>query len=141
MNAKSDRVYDMLKGFKSQGIQVDGVGLQCHFTTSYYPNFTQIHDNIVRLGALGLEVHITELDVSVKEQTQAEFEKQAMIYGQLLDAALSAGTSVFRSFETWGFTSLVSWRGVNASALPFDDKFQKKPAYYEMLAVLQKHAK
>lgn len=63
-----------------------------------------------------------------------------MIYGQLLEAGFSAGTDVFRSYETWGFTSLVSWRGEAASALPFDENFKEKPAYFEILSTLQKHA-
>jgi hypothetical protein len=38
-------------------------GLQMHIVVDAHPSFDDIENNIRRLGALGLEVHITEMDV------------------------------------------------------------------------------
>jgi endo-1,4-beta-xylanase len=55
------QVYNMLASMKSRGIPVDGVGLQMHISVDNYPPFADVAWNIARLGALGLEVHITEV--------------------------------------------------------------------------------
>lgn len=49
-----------------------------------------------------------------------------------------------QSFESWGFTDLHTWlwdynnpTHENMQPLPFDINYQPKPAFNEMLAVLQ----
>jgi GH35 family endo-1,4-beta-xylanase len=49
-----------------------------------------------------LEVHITELDISLNDDSAASLEKQATLYADLVTACLSV--PMCRNFETWGFT-------------------------------------
>ena len=49
---------------KAQGVPIDGIGLQSHFSVEEPPNFKDIITNLKRLAALGLEIHVTELDVA-----------------------------------------------------------------------------
>jgi len=137
MNAKSNAVYDLVKSMKQRGIPIDGVGLQMHVSTDYYPNPNDVSANIARLGALGLEVHITEMDVSCKGN--CDLQKQAQVYGNLLQACLK--NSNCKNYETWGFTDRYTWLGSDARPLPFDVNYNPKPAFNEILAVLQQHAK
>jgi endo-1,4-beta-xylanase len=62
LNHKSDAIYEMLKDFKHRGVPIDGVGLQLHLPSPDLDS-AALAANIARLAALGLQVHITELDV------------------------------------------------------------------------------
>jgi endo-1,4-beta-xylanase len=64
LNRKTDAVYSMLKDFKQRGVPSDGVGLQLHISRLDFDT-SAVAANIARLTALGLQVHITELDVSL----------------------------------------------------------------------------
>ena len=64
-----------------------------------------------RLVALGLEVHITEMDVRCTGCTAARLDLQAKVYSDILQACLDNvaptnpnGKGGCKSFETWGFT-------------------------------------
>jgi endo-1,4-beta-xylanase len=97
---KSDKIYEMLKDFKARGVPVSGVGLQMHISVTGYPNPWDVAANIKRLGELGLEVHITEMDVRCP--APCDLNLQASIYGNMLRACLN--NTFCKSFETWGFT-------------------------------------
>jgi endo-1,4-beta-xylanase len=128
--AKSDAVYNMLKSMKQRGIPVDGVGLQYHVSLGYTPSISAVTANIKRLIALGLEVHITEMDVSFSGGSggeSAELQAQANIYGEVLDACLSFPECT--AFVTWGYTDKYTWLGSNDQPLPFDTHYQPKPAF------------
>jgi endo-1,4-beta-xylanase len=62
LNAKSDAMYEMVKDFRKRGVPIDGVGLQMHIIDDLNPDFAGIAANITRFTALGVQVHITELD-------------------------------------------------------------------------------
>lgn len=143
LNRKSDAVYAMVKSFKRHGIPIDGVGLQMHVGT-LEPDIRAIAANIARLSALGVQVHITELDVSLplgsNGQVRTEdLKRQAEIYRAIVRACLdSAGCT---AIQTWGFTDKYSWvgshsRGARGQALPFDRAFEPKAAYRAVLEEL-----
>ena len=91
------------------------------------------------LGNLGLDVHITEMDVRVRlPATNASLVQQADVYESILRACLAE--SACGALITWGFTDKYSWvpsffTGYGA-ALPFDENYQPKLAYDVMLAAL-----
>jgi endo-1,4-beta-xylanase len=100
--------------------------------------------NIARLSALGVQVHITELDVSLPEGSNGmaaaeDLTRQADIYRGIVRACLnSVGCT---AIQTWGFTDKYSWigshtRGARGQALPFDQAYQPKPAYRAVLEEL-----
>ena len=157
---KSDVVYQMVRSMRQRGIPIDGVGLQCHIKPwdddnddpeieskfEPVPSFAAVSANIARLGALGLYVHITELDVSCPDPcTPAHLERQADVYELLLRACL-AHPGVCTSFETWGFTDKYTWLTGSrcpteaCHPLPFDANYHPKPAAARMLARLQAEA-
>jgi endo-1,4-beta-xylanase len=140
MNRKSDAVYELVKGMLARGVPVHGVGLQMHITSNRPPDWQAVGENIARLNALGLEVHITELDVRILgEPTEKTLAQQAQVYGEVLETCLAADACT--AFVTWGFTDRYSWvpgffDGFEA-ALPFDDTYQPKPAYDALKDVLE----
>ena len=136
LNRKSDAIYAMVKDFKSRGVPIDGVGLQMHIP-GLAADIPSIAANIARLAALGVQVHITELDVSLRVDSSGlaradDLTRQAEIYRGIVRACLnSAGCT---AIQTWGFTDKYSWigshsRGARGQALPFDRTYEPKPAY------------
>ena len=87
------------------------------------------------LGELGLQIHITELDVATgSDFTDEEAEEQAQLYGDLLQVCLDSDYCT--NFETWGFTDLYTWLGEDVHPLPFDASYETKPAYERMVSIL-----
>ena len=141
LNRKSDAIYAMVKDFKQRGVPIDGVGLQLHIPQlDFGPS--AIAANIARLTVLGVQVHITELDVSLPLDTHGnllradDLDRQAEIYRSVVRACMqNAGCT---AIQTWGFTDNYSWigsssHGARGWALPFDRAYQPKPAYEAIL--------
>jgi endo-1,4-beta-xylanase len=108
LGPKSDAIYNLLKTLKARHIPVDGVGLQSHWAVDRQPSMQEVAKNMQRLAALGLEIHVTELDVRLpmppSEQT---LQRQADAYRDILRACLSVSNC--KGFLTWGFTDKYSW--------------------------------
>ena len=145
LNPKSDAVYAMVKDFRDRGVPIDGVGIQAHIVDLEAKDLATIEQNIARLVALGLQVHITEMDVRMPagQPDPANLKRQAEIYRRVADACLRQPKCT--AFQTWGFTDKYSWipnytKGANDSALPFDRDYKKKPAYDALLAALRERA-
>src|SRR5438445_647161 len=64
LNPKSDALYAMVKDFKRRGVPIDGIGMQMHIF-DLHPDVSSIGANIGRLTALGVQIHITEMDVAL----------------------------------------------------------------------------
>ena len=80
MGAKSDAVYALLSNLRSQGVPVNGAGLQMHLEAGKASR-SEIAQNMNRLAALGLEIHVTEMDVRVALPVTAEkLREQADTY-------------------------------------------------------------
>lgn len=136
LGAKSDGIYRLLSELKIQGAPVDCVGLEMHLNGSVPPNFGDVTANMKRLSALGLQVHITELDVRLEKPfTEAKLATQADIYRSALKSCL--GEPACSSFGMWGITDKYSWvtRVFKnwGSALIFDGKYNPKPAYFALI--------
>jgi len=137
MNAKSEAIYNLVKSMQQRGIPIDGVGLQMHVSNSNYPDPNQVSQNIDRLTKLGLEVHITEMDVKLDGggTDQQKLQKQADVYGSLLKACLAFPNC--KSFESWGFTDRYTWLGTSQQPLEFDSNYNPKPCFYALAQALQ----
>ncbi len=133
LNIKSERIYRMVKRMKEQGIPIHGVGLQFHIPLSGMPSPDDLLGNMERLGELGVEVHITELDVRLRTPVnERKLAAQAHTYQRLLQTCLE--TSHCTAFVMWGFTDKYSWipsfYDGYGKALIFDENYQPKPAYH-----------
>jgi endo-1,4-beta-xylanase len=102
--------------------------------------------NISRLTALGPQVHITELDVSLPLDPSGmardgDLLRQADVYRRVVRACLQNPGCT--AIQIWGFTDKYSWigyhsHGTRGAALPFDRAYQPKPAYDAMLEEISK---
>lgn len=140
VNAKSDAIYVMVKEFRRRGVPIDGVGLQMHID-NLRPDVVSIAENIQRFTALGVQVHITEMDVALSvdsngNATAEDLSRQAEVYRQIATACFSHPGCT--AFQTWGFTDKYSWIGSHShrtqgAALTFDRNYNPKPAYTALL--------
>ena len=61
---KRDGVIKMVKELKLKGIKIDGVGVQAHWSLNH-PSLHEIEQTILDISNIGVDVLITELDISV----------------------------------------------------------------------------
>ena len=136
INAKSNRLYEIVSALKRDGVPIDGVGFQVHANLAGLP--ADFLANMQRFRALGLEIAITEADVGLKLSPSAQdLEAQARIYEQIVNRCMSVRCT---SLTFWGFTDSRSWisetqAGMGAATL-LDDTLQPKPAFFAVQRAL-----
>jgi endo-1,4-beta-xylanase len=151
LSHKSDALYGLVKELIESGVPIQGIGMQMHLAiaeTSSFPKpptVQELEENLRRFADLGLEIHITEMDVQTQHLTcslEEQMEKQARVYEDVLTVALH--NSQVKAVAFWGFTDRYSWipkfTGTPDAPLLFDNYYQPKPAYeaiYRALKALQ----
>jgi endo-1,4-beta-xylanase len=143
LTPKSDFVYKLLKRLVTDGVPIDGVGMQMHYGK---PNDTftiaDLKANIQRIVDLGLEVVYSEMDVHrCSGMTDTE---QTTLYHDLIAACVAEPKCKAVTF--WGITDKYSWLnsysplGCSGSQKPlgdlWDDNYKKKSAYTGVLKAL-----
>jgi endo-1,4-beta-xylanase len=141
---KFTAVLNMVQDFVKSGVPIDGVGFEMHVLLSYYPSAAELAQNMQALAALGLQVHITEMDVRLLldangNASAADLQTQAQVYQSILTVCLQQPNCT--AFQVWGVSYNDSWipsafPGFGA-ALPFDFNYQPTPAFYSLLTAMQ----
>jgi endo-1,4-beta-xylanase len=133
VNRKSDAIYAMAKDFKKRGVPLDGIGFQAHLTLNFDDpaKIKSFARNLQRFAKLGLELHITELDIRLNDSSPASLAAQAKLYGEVTTLCMQQPNC--KLLQTWGFTDKHSWipaffKGTGW-ALLWDDEYRRKPAY------------
>ena len=106
-------------------------------TGEYPADYNGMMENFARYNDLGIEVHVTELDISCNcnnDFTSDDSKKQAEMYATVLKACLDSPNC--KSFESWGYTDKYTWMGSTNYPLPFDTNFDPKDAAYYILNTL-----
>jgi endo-1,4-beta-xylanase len=140
INRKSDGIYAMLKDFKKRRVPVDGVGFQMHvdLRANNPTTLESIKKNFQRFADLGLDIQITELDISLSDNTPESLTKEADLYRAITQICLDQRRC--KAIQIWGFTDKHSWISQfnrnRGWALLFDDKYMPKPAYTAVLEAL-----
>ena len=130
INAKSDAMYAWAQSMLNRGIPLDGVGFQMHLDGPI--NYDDFANNMQRFADLGLEIHITELDVRVEIPfTTSKSIAQADVYRQVIRRVLEQPAA--KTFTMWGFTDAHSWipdfyPGTD-NGLIFDKDYNPKHAF------------
>jgi endo-1,4-beta-xylanase len=138
-------VYTIVSYLKSQGL-LDCVGLEGQWEGSGVkgiPSTSSIISNINQLGALGLDVYFSQMEIGVPSSdgvsanNPADLITQGNEYGALLSACLS--TTACKAFYTWGLSDKYAfcWNPGWCAPLPYDSNFNPKPAYDALAAALK----
>lgn len=62
--AKRDGVIRLVKEMQDKGIRIDGIGMQGHWGLNQ-PSLEMIEESMLKFAELGVDLHISELDISV----------------------------------------------------------------------------
>ena len=125
---KADGFFALVERLLSRDVPLDAIGFQMHLFTPFN-QFDEVRQKFQLAADMGLDIYITELDVSFPEGTTAgnrDFERQAAVYSEI--AAICLEQPRCRSIQTWGFTDQYSWREP-LEPLLFDARYQAKPSY------------
>ena len=118
---------------------VDGMGMQSHLLMDH-PDFEDLKTAINMYGALGLKIHVTELDMHNADPSEASMDALASRYKELFEIYLDAkksGKANITSVTFWNLRDEDSWlsgfRHETSYPLLFNGKSSAKKAYYEVL--------
>ncbi|MHA6483300.1 endo-1,4-beta-xylanase [Paenibacillus sp. strain BS8-2] len=115
---KRERILKLVKGMKDRGVPIDGVGLQGHVNIVEC-NLDEYERTIEAFAALGLRIHITEMDVnpySLRDRvyppsspiTEEMHRKQTEMYRGIFDICRRYSDTV-DAVLTWGVADDMTW--------------------------------
>ena len=150
---KREKIYRLVKSLKDAGVPIHGIGLQGHWSLNE-PSREQLDSTLKRFSELGLQLQITELDVSIHakehesrqrkdvdtdtaftaEKAQRQLEQYKMIF-----TLFRKHGKYITSVTFWNISDRHSWldnfpvRGRKDYPLLFDKDLQPKKAYGEVI--------
>jgi len=126
IGAKTTDLYNMAMKLKELGY-IDGIGMQSHLATNY-PDAKTYETALKKFLSTGLEVQITELDI-----TCSDFTSQANLYEDIFKLAMQNADKI-PAVTIWGTTDNVSWRS-SQNPLLFSQGYKPKQAYDKIMAL------
>lgn len=133
MPDKTKAIVNMANELKEKGL-IDGIGMQSHLDVGF-PTASAYKKALAAFAGTGLDVQVTELDITTSDTSEAGFEKQAKLYSEIMDACVEYADSI-SSVVVWGTTDDKSWRASRCPLL-FNGDFTAKPAYYQIVDGLE----
>lgn len=141
---KLDSLIAYVNEIKARGAKVDGIGTQMHI--SWNTPLAGIEDMMRKLGATGLKIRVSELDVksvltsAAAGRTPLLDAYQAQMYNNVVNAYLKHVPAAQRAGITiWGVNDGNSWLSNGGREFPliYDNDYNKKPAYAAILKGLK----
>ena len=129
MPQKTTAIYDMAMELKEKGL-IDGIGMQSHLDVGF-PNASTYENALSKFASTGLDIQITELDITTSDTSEAGLEKQAQMYSDIFDLCVKYKDNI-SAVVIWGVTDDQSWRATRVPLL-FDENFKAKPAFYAIV--------
>lgn len=116
---------------------IDGIGMQSHIHLDS-PSILDYKETICKFGELGLDIHITELDMNTKSNDEKTMEKQAQRYKMIFDIyrdVREKGLANVTSVTFWGLTDNTSWLNKDGPTYPllFDKSLMPKKAFWYLV--------
>ncbi|ENH96627.1 alkaline xylanase [Gracilibacillus halophilus YIM-C55.5] len=156
VSPKDDHFYNLVSDLVEDGVPIDGVGFQSHIQLGW-PTIEESKEAFERFVDLGLDIQVTELDVSIYgwppsgeynryDEIPAEvLSKQADRYTELFDLYKELDANI-SNITFWGIGDDHTWLDDRASEhsddgvgkdapFVFDTEFNVKPAYYAMMGM------
>lgn len=131
-------ILKLVNDLKARSVPIHGIGLQLH--TSSNISDARIATAINSAAATGLKVHVAELDISMNPGktagatfTAALAAAQKVKYKALAQTYKALPAAQRYGLTTWNVGDADSWKRNDCKCpewpLPFDDTYQRKPAY------------
>lgn len=138
---KRQRIYEMVRSMKADGVPIDGIGMQGHYNM-YGPSADEVDKTILLYKSVVNHIHVTELDVRVNREMggQLQFSKEGDVTEEAKQMQERQYEDLFRTFRRhadvidcvtfWNLSDRDSWLGAKNYPLPFDTNYQPKPVYH-----------
>lgn len=143
---KGEKAFRFIKGMLERDIPIHGVGFQGHYSI-YYPDVVMIERAIDKFSKLGLEIQITELDISLYDFSDHRndiyqpnthlIEQQAIVYDKLFEI-FREYKDIIEGVTIWGISDAYTWRdnypvsGRKDWPLIYNTDLSPKKAYYNI---------
>ncbi|MBB5325505.1 endo-1,4-beta-xylanase [Anoxybacillus tepidamans] len=143
---KREKIYKLVKSLRDKDIPIHGIGMQAHWNLTR-PSLDEIRMAIERYASLGVQLHITELDISMFEfndhrkdltnPTELMIEQQADRYGQIF-SLFKEYRDVIQSVTFWGVADDYTWldnfpvKGRKNWPFLFDELHRPKPSFWRV---------
>lgn len=150
---KQDKIYSLVKKMKQDGVPIDGIGIQGHYSI-VYPTLDEIRCEIERYARLGLQVHITELDISLYDYNDRRvgfevaplerLKRQEEMYYNIFEIYRKYN-DVITNVTVWGVADDYTWlddfpvKGRKDWPLLFDTQREPKKVLYSLMEACRKH--
>lgn len=139
--AKRDRIYNMVKAMKEEGVPIDGIGMQGHYNI-YGPSMEDVDAALTKYSTIVKHIQITELDIRANEEMggQLNFSRdggnispvvktlQEDQYTRLF-RLLRKHKDVVDNVTFWNLSDRDSWLGARNYPLPYDENYKPKRVY------------
>lgn len=138
---KSQRIFNMVKKMKDNGVPIDGIGMQGHYNI-YGPTEKEIDNALNLYKQVVKHIHVTELDIRVNTEMGGDlrFSRTGVAVSDSIKQHLADQYArvfnVFRNHKDvidcvtfWNLSDRDSWLGAANYPLPFDSNYQPKLAY------------
>lgn len=131
---RREGVVKMVKEIQKDGIRIDGIGMQAHLSMDF-PKIEEFEKSLLAFAGLGVQIHITEMDISAlpspkDEQgadvsTRVQYKKELNPYTDgLTEEAEKAHDNRYKEFfdlflkyqdkiervTLWGISDRLSWK-------------------------------
>lgn len=133
MPQKTDAIYNMAMELKGKGL-IDGIGMQSHLDVGF-PTASAYKKALAKFASTGLDIQVTELDITTTDTSENGFKNQAQIYSDIMDACVEYADSI-SAVVFWGTTDDKSWRSAKYPLL-FNEDYTAKPAFYSIVDGLE----
>jgi len=139
---KRDALIELIKELQAADVPIDGVGLQMHISLTH-PEIEAIEETIDLFRELDLEIHITELDMSLytrefeilDEAPEEYLIRQAHRYRELFEI-YQKNSDIIGNVTFWGLNDSHTWLSTEEASdwpLVFDRNYEPKLAYYGVI--------
>ena len=138
---KRDRIYNMVKSMKEEGVPIDGIGMQGHYNI-YGPSMEDVDAALTKYSTIVKHIHITELDIRANQEMggQLNFSREGSNispvvktlqedqYARLFQV-LRKHKDVVDNVTFWNLSDRDSWLGARNYPLPYDENYKPKRVY------------
>ena len=134
MPQKTEAIIKMAKELNEGEKLIDGIGLQSHLDVSF-PGISAYEKAVKSFSEVGLDLQVTELDVTTSDNSEASFAKQAEYYSDIMDVLVKYSKSI-SAVVFWGTTDDQSWRASKYPLL-FNEDYSAKKCFYSIVDGLE----
>lgn len=138
---KRDRIYNMVKSMKEEGVLIDGIGMQGHYNV-YGPSMEDVDTALTKYSTIVKHIHITELDIRANQEMggQLNFSRDGGNISQVVKTlqedqyarlfkVLRKHKDVVDNVTFWNLSDRDSWLGARNYPLPYDENYKAKRVY------------